>query len=119
LIEFYPGEYYESIDGTVSTCAGYEDPLCSGQWYYTSIADHMYYLSLPIGCASVSAGAYQSVLFKDPKPLRFEESNPEPHEHSKQTQQVFQRYERDEEKNPAEYLRERKQLRSQAEKIKL
>jgi hypothetical protein len=70
----------------------------------------MYYLSLPIGCASVSDGAFKSVLFKDPKPLRVDESNPEPRAQGKATQQLqqtYQVYERDEEKVPAEYIRDR------------
>ena len=84
------GEWYEDELGDVSACSGYEDPLCSSQWYYTSIADHMRYLGLPIGCSSVSDGAYQSVF-------------PEPEE--------VARAGRSADKVPIEYLRARQQIR--------
>lgn len=62
------GEWYEGETGDLSACAGFEDPRCSSQWYYTSVADHMRYLSLPIGCAAVTQGRFQSApQFPEPE----------------------------------------------------
>jgi hypothetical protein len=66
---FILGEWYEDEAGEVSLCSGFEDPICSAQWYYCSVADHMQYLSLPIGCLSVSDGAYSSVLPAEPEEI--------------------------------------------------
>ena len=64
------GEWYENEAGLVGSCSGFEDPTCADQWYYTSIADHMHYLTLPLGCSSVSAGEIRSVAgFREPEEL--------------------------------------------------
>lgn len=47
------GEWYQDPIG-LKLCNGFEDPTCSYQWYLTSIADHMMYLDVPIGCRFVS-----------------------------------------------------------------
>ena len=47
------GEYYEDQDHSLKACSGYEDGSCSYQWHITNIDDHMNYLQLYMGCASV------------------------------------------------------------------
>ncbi len=46
------GEWYET-DAGLKECVGLEDDSCSYQWHITSIDDHMNYLGLYMGCASV------------------------------------------------------------------
>ena len=50
------GEIYESSEGQLSLCAGYEDTRCSSQWLKLSIDDHTTYLDLKLTCDSVSVG---------------------------------------------------------------
>ncbi len=59
----FPGEWYEDSEEELHTCEGLEDPSCSAQWYYTTISDHMTYLTLPLGCTAVSRGQYKSVMY--------------------------------------------------------
>lgn len=44
------GEWYEDDSG-MRACDGFEDLLCSYQWYLTSISDHSMYLGRPMGIA--------------------------------------------------------------------
>jgi hypothetical protein len=48
----HSGEWYEDPSG-LHQCSGNEDPNCSYQWNLTNIDDHMNYLGLYVGCASV------------------------------------------------------------------
>eukprot|EP00286_Rhodomonas_abbreviata_P011707 CAMPEP_0181319042 /NCGR_PEP_ID=MMETSP1101-20121128/17346_1 /TAXON_ID=46948 /ORGANISM="Rhodomonas abbreviata, Strain Caron Lab Isolate" /LENGTH=321 /DNA_ID=CAMNT_0023426587 /DNA_START=94 /DNA_END=1059 /DNA_ORIENTATION=- len=56
------GEWYEDNTGEVRGCEGAEDEACADQWVLSlTIADHMQYLGLPLGCSSVSQGEFLSV----------------------------------------------------------
>lgn len=56
------GEWYEPDDSTnpvyVNSCSGNEDSSCSYQWHITSISDHLWYLSLPLGTSDGACDAF-------------------------------------------------------------
>lgn len=45
------GEWYEDDQGLrVRSCRGFEDDSCNDQWYVGTIADHLVYLGVVMGC---------------------------------------------------------------------
>jgi hypothetical protein len=60
--EHIAGEWYEPDDHTdpvhVVFCHGKEDAACSAQWWLPDIADHMWYLGLPMGTTGDACDAF-------------------------------------------------------------